>query len=92
MPYLLLKAEDDDAAADLAARIDDGVALIADGADPAILDGPLDELRDHAVTQKTLELAHAWTQEAIDALTALPRGTVREALTRFAETLAERSS
>ncbi|WP_025102426.1 polyprenyl synthetase family protein [Microbacterium paraoxydans] len=92
MPYLLLKAEDDDAAADLAARIDDGVALIADGADPAILDGPLDELRDHVVTQKTLELAHAWTQEAIDALTALPRGTVREALTRFAETLAERSS
>jgi heptaprenyl diphosphate synthase len=92
MPYLLLKAEGDDAAADLAARIDDGVALIADGADPAILDGPLDELRDHVVTQKTLELAHAWTQEAIDALTALPRGTVREALTRFAETLAERSS
>ena len=92
MPYLLLKAEDDDAAADLAARIDDGVALIADGADPAILDGPPDELRDHVVTQKTLELAHAWTQEAIDALTALPRGTVREALTRFAETLAERSS
>ncbi|MEV8171755.1 polyprenyl synthetase family protein [Microbacterium sp. NPDC077486] len=92
MPYLLLKAEDDAAAADLAARIDDGVARIADGADPAILDGPLDELRDHAVTQKTLELAHAWTQEAIDALTALPRGTVREALTRFAETLAERSS
>ncbi len=92
MPYLLLKAEGDAAAADLAARIDDGVALIADGADPAILDGPLDELRDHVVTQKTLELAHAWTQEAIDALTALPRGTVREALTRFAETLAERSS
>jgi heptaprenyl diphosphate synthase len=92
MPYLLLKAEPDDAAVDLAARIDDGVALIADGADPAILDGPLDELRDHRVTQKTLELAHAWTRDAVDALAPLPRGTVREALTRFAETLAERSS
>ncbi|MGB3323903.1 MAG: polyprenyl synthetase family protein [Mycolicibacterium fortuitum] len=92
MPYLLLKAEGDAASVDLAARIDDGVALIADGADPAILDGPLDELRDHAVTQKTLELAHACTQDAIDALGPLPRGTVREALTRFAETLAERSS
>ncbi|WP_091029476.1 polyprenyl synthetase family protein [Microbacterium oxydans] len=92
MPYLLLKAEPDDAAVDLAARIDDGVALIADGADPSILDGPLDELRDHLVTQKTLELAHAWTRDAVDALAPLPRGTVREALTRFAETLAERSS
>jgi len=92
MPYLLLKAQKDAVAEDLAARIDDGVALIADGADPAILDGPLDELRDHPVTQKTLELAHVWTQEAIDALGPLPRGAVREALTRFAETLAERSS
>nr|WP_205829036.1 polyprenyl synthetase family protein [Microbacterium sp. B19(2022)] len=92
MPYLLLKAEPDGAAVDLAARIDDGVALIADGADPSILDGPLDELRDHLVTQKTLELAHAWTRDAVDALAPLPRGTVREALTRFAETLAERSS
>nr|WP_208323908.1 polyprenyl synthetase family protein [Microbacterium sp. Be9] len=92
MPYLLLKAEGDEASIDLAARIDDGVALIADGADPAILDGPLDELRDHVVTQKTLELAHAWTRDAVDALRPLPRGTVREALTRFAETLAERSS
>lgn len=40
MPYLLLKAQKDATAEDLAARIDDGVALIADGADPAILDGP----------------------------------------------------
>lgn len=46
MPYLLLKAEGDADAIDLAARIDEGVALIADGADPAILDGPLDALRD----------------------------------------------
>lgn len=92
MPYLLLKAEGDTASVDLAARIDAGVALIADGADPAILDGPLDELRDHAVTQNTLELAHTWTRDAVDALKPLPRGTVREALTRFAETLAERSS
>nr|WP_314841090.1 polyprenyl synthetase family protein [uncultured Microbacterium sp.] len=92
MPYLLLKAETDEASVDLAARIDEGVALIADGADPSILDGPLTELRDHAGTQKTLALAHTWTRDAIAALTALPRGTVREALTRFAETLVERSS
>ncbi|MER7448276.1 polyprenyl synthetase family protein [Microbacterium sp. NPDC097977] len=92
MPYLLLKAETDDASIDLAARIDDGVARIADGADPSILDGPLAELRDHVGTDKTRALAHSWTKDAIATLTALPRGTVREALTRFAETLVERSS
>ena len=92
MPYLLLKAQNDTDAADLAARIDAGVARIAEGADPAILDGPLTELRDHEATQKTLDLALTWTRDAIDALAPLPRGTVREALTRFAETLAERSS
>lgn len=92
MPYLLLKAEADAASADLAARIDDGVARIADGADALILDGPLAELRDHVGTQKTLALARTWTRDAIDALAPLPRGTVREALTRFAETLVERSS
>lgn len=92
MPYLLLKAESDAAAAELAARIDDGVARIADGEDAAILDQPLAELRDHAVTQKTLELARTWTRDAIDALAPLPKGAVREALTRFAESLADRSS
>ena len=92
MPYLLLKDDADAAAADLAARIDDGVAKIADGADAAILDGPLAELRDHQVTQQTLELARTWTRDAIAALAPLPKGTVREALTRFAESLADRSS
>ncbi len=92
MPYLLLKTETDAASAALAVQIDEGVARIADGADPAILDQPLAELRDHAVTQKTLELARTWTRDAIDALAPLPKGTVREALTRFAESLADRSS
>lgn len=92
MPYLLLKNETDAASIDLAARIDEGVERIAEGADPVILDRPLAELRDHAVTKKTLELARSWTRDAIDALAPLPRGTVAEALTRFAETLADRSS
>ncbi|WP_194421663.1 polyprenyl synthetase family protein [Microbacterium abyssi] len=92
MPYLLLKAERDAASAELAARIDDGVTRIAEGADPVILDQPLAELRDHAVTQKTLDLARTWTSDAIAALAPLPKGTVREALMRFAESLADRSS
>ncbi|HWS51125.1 MAG TPA: polyprenyl synthetase family protein [Microbacterium sp.] len=92
MPYLLLKAEGDAASALLAERIDDGVTRIAAGEDPAILDAPLADLRDHAVTQKTLELAHTWTGDAVTALEPLPDGPVRDALRRFAETLAERSS
>ncbi|WP_309102898.1 polyprenyl synthetase family protein [Microbacterium sp.] len=92
MPYLLLKAERDAASGVLAQRIDDGVTRIAAGDDPAILDAALADLRDHVVTQKTLELAHTWTGDAVTALEPLPRGAVRDALTRFAETLAERSS
>ena len=92
MPYLLLKTDADATSIDLAARIDAGVAEIADGADPALLDGPLAELRDHAATQRTLDLARTWTDDAIAAIAPLPNGPVREALTRFAQTLADRSS
>ncbi|REJ07887.1 polyprenyl synthetase family protein [Microbacterium bovistercoris] len=88
MPYLLLKQDD---AGDLAQRIDEGVARIAEGEDPSLLDGPLAELRDHAATQRTLALAQSWTDEAIAQLAVLPKGPVRDALTRFAESLAERS-
>lgn len=92
MPSLLLKTGTDVADVDLAQRIDDGVARIAEGADPATLDGPLAQLRDHPATERTLELARTWTAGAVAALEPLPNGTVREALTRFAETLADRSS
>ncbi|MGI6878733.1 polyprenyl synthetase family protein [Microbacterium sp. gxy059] len=91
MPYLLLKDSADPADVDLAGRIDAGVERIREGADPAILDGELEELRDHAATARTHELALRWTSEAVDALAPLPRGTVREALTRFARELADRS-
>ncbi|SJN25933.1 Octaprenyl-diphosphate synthase / Dimethylallyltransferase / Geranylgeranyl pyrophosphate synthetase [Microbacterium esteraromaticum] len=92
MPSLLLKTSIRPEDIELARRIDDGVARIADGADPAILDEPLNELRDHAATERTMELARTWTTDAIAALEPLPKGTVRDALTRFAENLADRSS
>jgi heptaprenyl diphosphate synthase len=91
MPYLLLGRRTDDASRELLARIDDGVARIAEGADPAILDVPLAELRDHEETEATRDLSLEWTKAAVDALGELPRGIVREALTRFAESLAIRS-
>lgn len=92
MPYLVLGQRTDAAAVELRERIDEGVALIADGADPAILDEPLAQLREHEATQATLDLANAWSTEAIDALAPLPDGAVREALTRFAQAVADRSS
>ncbi|MFT4306194.1 MAG: polyprenyl synthetase family protein [Microbacterium sp.] len=92
MPYLLLAQRRDAASADLLARIDAGVARIAEGADPSILDDPLAELRDHAATAQTLALAHDWSRQAVAALAPLPRGPVKEALTRFAEAVADRSS
>jgi heptaprenyl diphosphate synthase len=92
MPYLVLGERKDAASVELRARIDDGVARIADGADPSILDEPLARLRDHEATEATLDLAHAWSSQAIEALAPLPDGPVREALTRFAQAVADRSS
>ncbi|MFT4229174.1 MAG: polyprenyl synthetase family protein [Microbacterium sp.] len=92
MPYLLLGRRDDPASAELHRRIDDGVARISAGADPALLDEPLAQLREHDATDATLRLAREWSLEAISALDALPDGPVREALTRFAQAVADRSS
>ena len=92
MPYLVLAQRADAGAIDLRERIDDGVARIADGADPAILDEPLAELRDHEATEATLDLANEWSRQAVDALEPLPDGAVREALTRFAQAVVDRSS
>lgn len=96
MPYLLLAEDDGAEARGLTARIDAGVARIAEGEDPAILDAPLAALRDHSATARTRELALTWTREAVQALAPLPLATkgrgVREALTRFAESLVDRSS
>jgi heptaprenyl diphosphate synthase len=92
MPYLVLGQRTDAGSVALRERIDEGVARIADGADPSLLDEPLAQLREHEATDATLDLAHAWSQQAIDALAPLPDGAVREALTRFAQAVADRSS
>ncbi|GAA1699927.1 polyprenyl synthetase family protein [Microbacterium sediminicola] len=92
MPYLLLAQRTDADAVDLCARIDAGVDAIAEGADPALLDGPLAELRENEATQATVDLANSWSRDAVAALDPLPDGPVREALTRFAQAVADRSS
>jgi len=92
MPYLLLARETDAASQDLLSRIDAGVVAIADGADPAILDAAIDDLRLHPATARTVELAEAWAREAVEALAVLPDGPVREALHRFADAVIDRSA
>ena len=49
-------------------------------------------LRDHDVTRQTLEEAHRWAREAVEALAPLPDGPVKKALIRFADTIVDRSS
>ncbi len=91
MPYLLLGRAADPGSAALKSSIDDGVARIADGADPAILDDELARLREHPATEATRRLAAEWSGDAVAALAPLPDGTVREALTRFAHVVVDRS-
>lgn len=88
--YLRRQAISDADAAALVSRIERGVQ-----------DGPvaseeftvaIAELREHDVTRATLDEAHLWAREGIAALSPLPDGPVRKALTRFADTLVERSN
>jgi heptaprenyl diphosphate synthase len=92
MPYLLLGQREDPGSGALRRRIDEGVARVAEGEDPELLDGPLAELREHEATDATRQLARDWSADAIAALDPLPDGAVREALTRFAQAVADRSS
>jgi heptaprenyl diphosphate synthase len=84
--YLRRDALTDPAAADLLARIERD----SEG-DDADLEAAVAELREHSVTRETLEEAHRWSQSAVDSLAPLPDGPVKKALTRFAETIVERS-
>ncbi|WP_353827916.1 polyprenyl synthetase family protein [Agromyces sp. SYSU T0242] len=58
----------------------------------ATVDALVAELRDHEATRSTLAEAHRWAREAVVALAPLPEGSVKKALTRFADTIVERSS
>jgi heptaprenyl diphosphate synthase len=84
--YLRRLALTDADAALLLARLDR-----AEG-DEAQLTTAIGELREHEVTRLTLDEAHRWAREAVAALAPLPAGPVKKALTRFAETIVERSN
>jgi heptaprenyl diphosphate synthase len=92
--YLRRLAATDEDAAELLRRIDHDVntAFYDDSqADSAELTAAIAELREHAVTAQTLAEAHRWAADAVAALAPLPDGPVKKALTRFADSIVDRS-
>ncbi len=89
--YLRKEAETDEDAAALLRRIELDTTSFAPEVDESDLTAAIAELRAHPVTARTLEEAHRWAQSAVDALEPLPDGPVKKALTKFAETIVERS-
>jgi heptaprenyl diphosphate synthase len=95
LPLLKLRqrAVDDPESAELLARLERYVIHTnVDSAPTAEAVAAIAGLRDHSVTAETLDEAHAWAREAVDAIGPLPAGPVKKALTRFADTIVERSS
>lgn len=96
--YLRQLAQTDLDAADLLTRIERDVNTARYGPDErrepneGELALAIAELRAHRVTQKTLDEAHRWAREAVLALVPLPDGPVKKALTRFADSVVERSN
>ncbi|PJJ70932.1 heptaprenyl diphosphate synthase [Diaminobutyricimonas aerilata] len=94
--YLRRAAVDDDEAAALLASIEAEVDAAFAGdpdAPPSVaFQEAVARLREHPVTAATLAEAHRWARDAVDALAPLPDGPVKKALTRFAESIVERSS
>ncbi len=90
--YLRRLAETDSDADDLLRRIERDVTGAFYGeVDEADFASAIAQLREHPVTEQTLAEAHRWSREAVQALGVLPEGPVKKALTRFAESIVERS-
>jgi heptaprenyl diphosphate synthase len=94
LPLLHLRraARTDDAAAALLARIERDVAGAPDDAvTGAAYGSAVADLHDHEATATTRALAAQWADEAVAALAPLPAGSVKRALTRFAESVVDRT-
>ncbi len=91
--YLRRAALTDSDAADLLTRLERELQAEFYGeGDEAELAAAIADLREHPVTEQTLEEARRWARDAVDALDPLPAGPVKKALTRFAQTIVERSN
>lgn len=95
LPLLRLReqASGDEASAALLQRLERDVIGVPEAeGDQTAADDAIAALREHDVTAQTLQEAHNWAREAVDALAPLPAGPVKKALSRFADTIVERSS
>ena len=95
LPLLRLRerALTDPEARDLLDRLErDVIGTADDGPAGAAAVAAIAALREHDVTRQTFEEAHRWAREAVEAIAPLPDGPVKKALTRFADTIVERSS
>ncbi|TDW30404.1 polyprenyl synthetase family protein [Cryobacterium psychrophilum] len=93
LPLLRLRerARTNDADAALLARLERDV-MASNSVATEAADSAITALREHPVTAETLAEAHSWARDAVAALSPLPTGPVKKALTRFADTIVERSS
>ena len=91
--YLREQAKIDPDSAELLTRIERDVnAAFYGEADDDDLAAAVAELREHPVTARTLDEARRWAADAVSALAPLPDGPVKKALTRFADSIVERSN
>jgi heptaprenyl diphosphate synthase len=86
--YLARLAQTDAAAAGLQERIQ----LAVDADEDARLEELARELYEHPVTQATRDEARAYAQRALDALSVIPDGAVKQALVGFADHVVSRTS
>jgi heptaprenyl diphosphate synthase len=91
MPVLLLRQRValGHADADDKALVD---AIDGDLSDDAALLDVVTRLRGHAVIGETVELAQDWADRAVEAISALPEGEVKQAFVAFAASLVARAT
>ncbi|HEY0247661.1 MAG TPA: polyprenyl synthetase family protein [Gryllotalpicola sp.] len=91
MPLLKLRAlaATDAEASALLGELESHVIGAPEGAD---VSAGVARLRAHRVTAETLDEARGWAAQAVAALAPLPVGAVKKALTRFADTVVDRTN
>ena len=92
LPLLKLRQRASSGDVEAAALLDRLETEVLGAPDDVDVSDAVAALREHPVTQETLDEAHRWAREAVEAIAPLPEGPVKKALTRFADTIVERTS
>lgn len=83
MPTLMLRSFEDEESKDLLERIQNGLT-------EENLAEVVSKLRVHPVMKQAYEATKQWAEDAIDAISSLPEGSVKAALIAFARAVVER--